>query len=407
MSWVYDDRGNQNRLLRLAERGVKTWGPERVYVGEDVDLQRISPGAELFNGRITGAHTFIGTGAQIGISGIACIHESQIGSFCVVGAGTYDHCVLLCRAKARGFAEIRQGTLLEEEAEIGHNVGLKHTVFTAGVVAGSSINFCDVLLTGGSSRADHSEVGSGVVHFNFDPRCDKFGSLMGDATGCLLRSRRIFIGGNSGIVAPVHVEFGAVIAAGSTIRRDVGRDQLSSGDAAGKSGDHDFERYHDLSRKFYTTAKLVGNLHALCAWYRWIRSAGADSEGTILYAAADVELQRHIKHRSDQLLNVVDKLEGFCHKRSTSRQDRACQEQHKKLLQSRDDLRGFLRNDEYLQPPTSFLADYERRRGKMNHVDAVRALSNSSVKLGVAWLRKIASKPSVRMRALFTNVVRN
>ena len=71
MSWVYDDRGNQNRLLRLAERGVKTWGPERVYVGEDVDLQRISPGAELFNGRITGAHTFIGTGAQIGISGIA------------------------------------------------------------------------------------------------------------------------------------------------------------------------------------------------------------------------------------------------------------------------------------------------------------------------------------------------
>jgi bifunctional N-acetylglucosamine-1-phosphate-uridyltransferase/glucosamine-1-phosphate-acetyltransferase GlmU-like protein len=78
--------------------------------------------------------------------------------------------VLLTGAEVRGFAEPRQGTVLEEESEVGHNVGLKNTGFTAGAVAGSLINFCDVLLTGGSSRNNHSEVGSGSVHFNFDPR---------------------------------------------------------------------------------------------------------------------------------------------------------------------------------------------------------------------------------------------
>src|SRR6266478_5837736 len=248
MDLAYDDHGNRIRLSRLAQNGVKVWGPERVYVAEEVRLSRISAGAVLMNATITGATTFIGAGAQIGISGLARIHEAQIGSSVVLGAGSYENCVLLPGSKARGFAEFRQGTVLEEEAETGHNVRLKNTVLMVGAVAGSSVNFCDVLLSGGSSRSDHSEVGSGSVHFNFDPRGDKFGSLMGNATGCLLKSRRIFIGGNAGIVAPVQLAFGAVVAAGSIVRKDVAENQLSAGDTPGQTGDYDLDRYFDLSR---------------------------------------------------------------------------------------------------------------------------------------------------------------
>src|SRR5204863_1943267 len=107
---------------------------------------------------------------------------------------------------------------IEEEAEVAHNVGLKNTIFTVAVVAGSNINFCDAFVTGGTSRRDHSEIGSGAVHFNFSPQRDKFGSLFGHAIGVLLRSPGIFIGGNSGIVAPVSIGFGAVIPAGVIIR---------------------------------------------------------------------------------------------------------------------------------------------------------------------------------------------
>src|SRR5580704_2007211 len=168
MGLTYDDQGNRHRLAVLSDCGVIVWGPDRVYIGEDVRLQRICAGAVLMNATITGSSTFIGARAQIGDSGLARIHDAQIGSHTVLSAGTYENCVLLTEAKTRGLAEFRPGTVLEEESEVGHTVGLKNTVFTAGVVAGSLVNYCDVVLTGGSSRSDHSEIGSGAVHFNFD-----------------------------------------------------------------------------------------------------------------------------------------------------------------------------------------------------------------------------------------------
>jgi len=396
----YNDQENRSRILRLAECGVRVWGAERVYIGEDVPLDRICPGAELMNAFITGETTFIGSRTQIGVSGLARIHQSQIGSSSVLGAGTYEHCVLLRGAKTRGFVELRQGTVLEEEAEIAHNVGLKNTVFTIGVVAGSCINYCDVIVTGGSSRSDHSEIGSGAIHLNFDPRGDKFGSLLGDATGCLLRSRRIFVGGKSGIVAPVHVDFGAVIAAGSMIRKDVGENQLFSGEPLRQSGEYDLEKYYDLSRKFCTTAKLIGNLHALRTWYRSVRLAFADSEEELLYAAAEREFDRHLQYRAQQLANVIDKLTRSLAKPCAA-QDRAFHRQHRKLLENRDKITSFLLEEKAPQPPSSFIAEYEKHRRSQDHPASIRALSHESVELSRKWLREIAAGPERPLRALF------
>jgi len=401
MGLVYDDFGNRQRLAVLSERGVRVWGPDRVYVGEDVRLERICTGAALMNATITGSSTFIGAEAQIGVSGLARVHDAQIGSNAVLGAGSYENCVLLTGAKARGFAELRPGTVLEEESEVGHNVGLKNTVFTAGVAAGSLINFCDVLLTGGSSRNDHSEVGSGAVHFNFDPRGDKFGSLMGDATGCLLQSRRIFIGGNSGVVAPVHLAFGAVVAAGSIVRKDVAENQLSSGDAPGQSGDYDLDRYFDLSRKFYTTAKLVGNLHALRAWYQKVRLPFSESGDKPLYIAADGEFDRHIRHRVKELAKVIAKLEKSLSKPSKNSQDKLFYQQHRRLLENNDRIQSFLVREDYAEVPVSFVAEYEQLRNSRSHIDSVRSLPPEASQVAADWVREIADRPCLEMRALF------
>jgi UDP-N-acetylglucosamine/UDP-N-acetylgalactosamine diphosphorylase len=364
-------------------------------------LDRISAGAVLMNATLTGATTFIGAGAQIGISGPARIHEAQIGPSVVLGAGSYENCILLRGSKARGFAELRPGTVVEEEAETGHNVGLKNTVLMVGAVAGSSINFCDVLLSGGSSRSDHSEVGSGVVHFNFDPRGDKFGSLMGDASGCLLQSRRIFLGGNSGIVAPVHLEFGTVVAAGSIVRRDVPENQLSRGDVTGLGGEYDVDRYFDLSRKFCTTAKLVGNLHALRAWYQNVRQACADSDTRLLYAAAAQEFDRHIKHRVCELAKVIGKLDKSLSELSKCERDRLFEEQHRRLLASREYIDSFLHHENYADAPATLLAEYTENRRTREHVESVHDLSAEASGVAVQWLRGIASQPYLQMRALF------
>src|SRR5216684_2740802 len=401
MDLAYDDHGNRTRLSQLAQNGVKVWGPERVYVAEEVRLRRISAGAVLMNATITGATTFIGAGAQIGISGLARIHEAQIGPSVVLGAGSYESCVLLHRSKARGFAEFRQGTVLEEEAETGHNVGLKNTVLMVGAVAGSSINFCDVLLAGGCSRSDHSEVGSGVVHFNFDPRGDKFGSLMGDATGCLLQSRRIFLGGNSGIVAPVHLEFGTVVAAGSTLRHDVSENQLSRGDSAGLSCEYDVDRYFDLSRKFCNTAMLVVKLHALRAWYQNIRQACAESDSRLLYAAAAQEFDRHIKHRVHELAKVIGKLDKSLSKPRKREQDRVFEEQHRRLLANREHINSFLLNGDYADAPAILFSEYTENRRTREHVESVHDLSAEASGVAARWIREIASQPYLQMRTLF------
>jgi hypothetical protein len=402
---AYNDHENRTRLSRLVQNGVKVWGPERVYISEDVRLERIAAGAVLMNATITGATTFVGAGAQVGISGLARVHESQIGPAVILGAGSYENCVLLHRSKARGFAEFRQGTVLEEEAETGHNVGLKNTVLTVGAVTGSLINFCDVVLSGGRSRSDHSEIGSGVVHFNFDPRGDKFGSLMGDATGCLLRSRRIFLGGNSGIVAPVHLEFGSVLAAGSTLRRDISQNQLSRGDPIGVIGEYDADRYFDLSRKFCNTAKLVGNLHALRAWYRSIRGACAGSDDRLLYAAAALEFDRHIRYRVSELAKVIAKLEKSLSKPPRHERDRLFGEQHRRLLTNCEQISSFLLDYEVAEPPAIFLSEYIEKRHFRDHVEAIRDLSADASGIAAGWIREIAFRPYLQMSALFNESV--
>jgi acetyltransferase-like isoleucine patch superfamily enzyme len=397
----YDEQGNRKRLAQLSERGVITCGPERVYIGEDVQLERISPGAVLVHATITGSNTFVGSAAQIGASGFCRINDAQIGAKVELGPGTYENCVLLEAVKVRGFAELRYGTVLEEEAELGHNVGLKNTVFTAGAVAGSLINFCDVVMTGGSSRRDHSEVGSGTVHFNFDPRGDKFGSLLGDATGCLLRSSRIFVGGNAGLVAPVHVGFGAVVAAGSIVRNDIADNQLSFGDAPRPCGDFDPERYFDLSRKFIRTSKLIGTLHALRAWYQQVRQLHASSGDRPLYASAEAEFDSHIRHRTSELTKIISKLNRSMSRPFHNATDALWYTQHRTLIQNSNRMVEFLLREEYEEVPKNFIASYDSLRSKWNYRDSLRLMEEDVCNDAADWLRRVAVRPEAEMKGLF------
>jgi hypothetical protein len=401
MTAMFDEEGNRHRIELLTDRGIFVWGPHRVYVGDDVPLDQIGQGAVLMNATITGKDTVIGTKAEIGTSGLARIHNAQIGPHVQLGAGTYENCVLLSGAKTRGFAELRPGTVLEEDSDIGHNVGLKNTTLTAGAVAGSQINFCDVFLTGGSSRSDHSEIGSGTIHFNFDPRGDKYGSLMGDASGCLLKARRIFVGGNVGIVAPVYLGFGAVIAAGATVRSDVGQNQLSTGNTIGRSGEYDLDRYFDLSKKFCTTAKLIGNLHAFRAWYQQVRLPFADSEDKTLVLAADGEFKRHIEHRTKELIKVIAKLEKSLSKPNDSASAQMFFKQHRMLLRNSDEIYSLLLHEEYEKTPISFLTEYSSLRRRRKHTDSVRAIGTENGSIAAQWLGRIVERPFLAMKALF------
>jgi carbonic anhydrase/acetyltransferase-like protein (isoleucine patch superfamily) len=400
--WKYDQVGNRKRIAKLRKAGVEVWGAERVYVGPEVAEGSIEPGAVLVNTLIRGERTIIGTHSKIGTSGMALVVNTQVGRDVELGAGSYLHATLLDGVKVRGYAEIRHGTVLEEEAEAGHNVGLKHTYFTAGVVAGSCINFCDVLMTGGSSRRDHSEVGSGAVHFNFDPRGDKFGSLIGDASGLLLRKRRIFIGGNSGLVGPVHIDFGAVVAAGSLVRTNVEANRLFCDSERVRSPEaFDPDAYADLRRKFLTTAQLCGNLHALVAWYNLVRLPKTIGMERLLCESAVENVRLHIAHRAKEVDKVIAKVQ-----RSASNTDsgtNAFRRQRLRLVESRQSIYRLLAHlsTEVPVPPDEFLSEYQRARTAMDHCSAIQSVGEDKARRAEEWLYETAMTSWTQLRLVF------
>ena len=402
---VFDETSNRERVARLRERGVDVWGPERVYIGPDVPLEAVQPGAVLINATITGKDVGIGTRSRIGLSGGATIHNCQLGERVEIGAGLFENATLLDDARVRGFAEFREGTLLEEQAEVGHNVGLKNTVLTVAVVAGSLINFCDVFMTGGTSRNDHSEIGSGTVHFNFDPRGDKFGSLIGDATGVLLRSSRIFVGGNCGLVAPLHLGFGSVLAAGSILRRDLAQSQLSYGEASvGQTGHFDPEVYYDLRHKVFTTAKLIGTMHAMRAWYLMVRIAFADTGRITLYRSAEQRIATHIRHRVNEFKKVIVKLDRSLSKQAARGLSNSFQKQHRLLLEEEERICRFLSKEDELAfppPPRVFVENYGHQRLTLNHVDALHNLTKETASEIMAWIQEIAAGPFRKIENIF------
>ena len=173
-------------------------------------------------------------------------------------------------------AQVREGCLLEEEANGSHTVGLKQTILFPFVTLGSLINFCDCLLAGGTSRKDHSEVGSSYIHFNYTPNQDKAtASLLGDVPrGVMLREPPIFLGGQGGLVGPARIGFGTVIAAGSVWRGDCpegGKLLRGERDQPALRGAFHPGLYGDIRRRVTNNILYLANLLALRQWYLHVR----------------------------------------------------------------------------------------------------------------------------------------
>lgn len=299
------------RIRKLEEKGVIIVDPRQTYIGPEVDPGRIYKGSVLFPGcRLTGVRTLVGSSAQIGTEGPTAIHNSIIGADAEIGSGFLSDATLLPRAKAGANSHYRAGTLLEEYASTAHCVGLKQSILMYSVTLGSLINFCDVLISGGSSRKDHTEVGSGFIHFNFTP-WGKSGdkatpSLVGNVTeGVFLDQQRIFLGGMSGMVGPSAVGFGAMTVAGQVVRHDVADSTMHSEsgrnmDRKWSSSDVMFPEKH-FKQVYDKNAEFLAQLHALKEWYFQVRLQRSrlqgDSELSLVLTGAVETIQSCMKER--------------------------------------------------------------------------------------------------------------
>jgi UDP-N-acetylglucosamine/UDP-N-acetylgalactosamine diphosphorylase len=280
------------KIVQLINKGIDLPNPLTLDIGEDVSIDRISAKkVRIYPGcRIYGKDTVISSGAQIGREGPVTIESCQIGQDVELKGGYFSKSVFLDRSNLGLGAHVREGSILEEEASGAHCVGLKQTILFPFVTLGSLINFCDCLMSGGTSRKDHSEVGSSYIHFNFTPDGDKTtASLIGDVPrGVMLNQPAIFLGGQGGIIGPVRMGFGNVVAAGTVLREDFPGDNrlISCKNQSGRVKEYLPAMYPNLVRVVENNIIYLANLAALQEWYIQVRKPFLDGQefGELIHA---------------------------------------------------------------------------------------------------------------------------
>ncbi len=338
--------------------------------------------------------------------------DCRLGPGVELKGGFFTQSVFLARSSMGSGAQVRECCLIEEEASGAHTVGLKQTILLPFVTLGSLINFCDCLMAGGTSRKDHSEVGSSYIHFNFTPNQDKAtASLIGDVPrGVMLRSAPIFLGGQGGLVGPVRLGYGTVIAAGSVWEDDCPQGaMLLKGSALLSERPHHPGLYREVRRKVVNNLAYMGNLAALRQWYVHVRrpflkalAGGPDlCEGAleVLDGAMAERILRlgALAGKMEQSIAIAEKvLQGrtkaahLKHKRELLNN---WPEAEKRLAGLADDSIGNNERSHFLQA-----IDERLSKGAGDYIDFIQALDRESADAGSAWLQSVVD--AVVSRAL-------
>ena len=188
------------RRLRQAvmDKGVTMPAPETVHLSADTDL---APGVEVQPFVVFGPKVSVAAGAVV--KSFSHLEGAHVGKDGQIGP----------------YARLRPGSEIGEGARVGNFVETKNAVLEAGAKANH------LTYLGDAHVGAKSNIGAGTITCNYDGFY-KYRTTIG---------RDVFIGSNTALVAPVSIENGAMVAAGSTITSDVAADAL--GIARGRQRD--------------------------------------------------------------------------------------------------------------------------------------------------------------------------
>lgn len=379
--------------------------PESVEIGDDIDLDRISgENVTIYTGcKIWGRTTLICHNTRLGYEGPVSVENCQIGPSVDLRGGFFKKAVFLKQVRMGSGAQVREGSVLEEQAGGAHTVALKQTILFPFVTLGSLINFCDCLMAGGTSRRNHSEVGSSYVHFNFTPSQDKATpSLLGDVPrGVMLDQPPIFLGGQGGLVGPCRIGFGNVIAAGTIFRKDEPGSGmlLTAGQPRGARLPFKTGTYPNIKRIVFNNIDYIANLVALFQWSLHVRSQFVSKNfPTALLSGLQDKLTLGIDERLRRLMDLSRRMPGKTvdskHPSDAgdpvsgmSRHEELA-ERGQSLVALLDRLRGFT-GDESIREP--FLTQILHARGMAgdDYLKTIQSLKPPVKAQGTAWLQGI------------------
>ncbi|MGH1058185.1 bifunctional UDP-N-acetylglucosamine diphosphorylase/glucosamine-1-phosphate N-acetyltransferase GlmU [Bacillus paranthracis] len=197
----------KNRINRKnMVNGVTIIDPSNTYISADAI---IGSDTVLHPGTIIEGNTVIGSDCEIGPHTV--IRDSEIGDRTTIRQSTVHDSKLGTKVSVGPFAHIRPDSVIGDEVRVGNFVEIKKTVF------GNRSKASHLSYIGDAQVGEDVNLGCGSITVNYDGK-NKFKTVIGNG---------VFIGCNSNLVAPVTVEDGAYVAAGSTITENVPSKALS------------------------------------------------------------------------------------------------------------------------------------------------------------------------------------
>ncbi len=394
---------NKNSIITaLIEKGVKIPNPFSVEISEEVNINLISSeDVTIHSGcKIFGKKTLIMPGVKLGSRSPVTIKNCQLGKNVELKGGYFEGSTFLDSANMGDGAEIREGCLLEEEANGAHTVGLKQTILFPFVTLGSIVNFCDILMAGGTNRRNHSEVGSSYIHFNYTPNQDKAtASLIGDvAHGVMLNQPPIFLGGQGGIVGPSQIGYKTVIAAGVIYRGDCPQGHKLLMNSGPQKEDMDFYPglYWSVKKRVINSIEYIANIIALRQWYLIVRSKfyqGSEME-KLLYEGAVEKLELIFNERIKRFNQLVGKMEKSI---ELYKSIKGIEVSNDLINQKRELFENIQEIEKGFNECLSYSGDEELKAEFLNNSDLknkdfiseIQNLSEEIKKVGTSWLLSI------------------
>ena len=181
----------QNRLRnKFLKSGVKMLGPETIYFSKDTRI-----------GKNVIIEPYVVLGPKV-----------KIGNNVIIKSFSHlENCRIENKVDIGPYARIRPGVVLKEGSKIGNFVEIKKSVI------GKKSKVNHLAYIGDSDIGKSVNIGAGTITCNYDG-INKNKTKIKD---------NVFIGSNSSLVAPLVIEEGSLIGAGSVITKNVKKKSMA------------------------------------------------------------------------------------------------------------------------------------------------------------------------------------
>ena len=182
---------DQDRLRdKFLKSGVKMIGPETIYFSKDIKI-----------GKNVTIEPYVVFGPKV-----------KIGSNVLIRSFSHlENCIVKDKVEIGPYARIRPNTILEKGSKVGNFVEIKKSK----IGKNSKVNHLTYI--GAANIGKNVNVGAGTITCNYD----------GIKKNKTFIKDNVFIGSNSSLVAPLTLEEGSTIGAGSVITKKVKRKSLA------------------------------------------------------------------------------------------------------------------------------------------------------------------------------------